>query len=229
MLTMSFAAASHTTKKSKRATIIFTTKSSAVKKAALEINIILKDGSQCWEQLKFVNIFDRDSKPLKAIVTVEDTTLQHKINDENKNIRESGNTAHCRRTLQPQHRRYEVASKTTYTDEQTAAAYNLRVAANIPESFIEKGIVLPESIDEYRRITKTSAPENLTAAPKCIWLPLMASPIGLTSNIPSSKQKTAKLQPWQSHFRHHRHPRKRTRLRTLPPNNQKATTAAGVK
>lgn len=127
---------------------------SGEKSGTLEMPIILKDGSQCWEQLKFVNIFDRDGKPLKAIVTVEDTTLQHKINDENKNIRESERllrivAAHSNRSIM----RYEVASKTTYTDEQTAAAYNLpAVAANIPESFIEKGIVLPESIDEYRKI-----------------------------------------------------------------------------
>lgn len=124
------------------------------KTGSQEIPIIMENGDLLWKQLDFVSIFDLGGKPIKAFITVKDTTLQHKINDENQSIRESERllrivAAHSDRSIM----RYIVESKTIYTDKQTAEKYHLpQTVANVAETLIKQGVIMPESVKEYRKM-----------------------------------------------------------------------------
>lgn len=74
--------------------------------------------------------------------------------DETKAMRENEHVlqlvaAHSSRLIY----RYDIASKTAYAGSNyTAQGRGTIIEKNVPESIIEKGIVLPESVDEYRQV-----------------------------------------------------------------------------
>lgn len=112
------------------------------------------DGSWCWERGDFVTIFSAEGKPVKAIVGVEDTTALHKLDDENEELRKSEQVLrmvaeHSNRLIY----RYNPDTRTARTDKQSAQKIGLyEERAGLPDSPIEQGEVLPESIADYRRI-----------------------------------------------------------------------------
>lgn len=117
-----------------------------------EAYLACADGTHCWERGEFVTIFGMDGKPVKAIVAIEDTTLERLRDDENEALRESERVfrvvaAHSNRIIY----RYDIAKRTAYADAgaDTGAA---TIANDMPESVITNGIVLPESVDDVRQV-----------------------------------------------------------------------------
>ncbi len=110
------------------------------------------DGTWCWEYGKFISIYDREGHPSKAIITLEDTTLQHEKDIEAKAVKESARflqivAAHSDRHLM----RYDIDTKTAYIDKNTAQKlYPPAKMENVPDSLIESGFILDDSVEDCR-------------------------------------------------------------------------------
>ncbi len=119
-----------------------------------EVRFQCADGTDCWERGEFVTIFDRDHRPVKAVIAVEDITLQRKREDENATLRENARVfrvvaAHSNRMIY----RYDIAARTAYADTGADGKTDAAVfAENMPEYVIAKGLVLPESIGDLRQV-----------------------------------------------------------------------------
>lgn len=117
-----------------------------------ETYIKCADGSWCWEYGEFATIFDSKGAPVKAIVTLEDTTKRHLLENEMRVHRENELVwqlvaEHSNRLIY----RYDIAANTAYADS-ALNSNAARIDFNVSDAAIEEGRVLPESIDDYRRV-----------------------------------------------------------------------------
>lgn len=117
-----------------------------------EFELIARDGSHCWKRASFQSVFDENGLPVRAVISIEDTTEQHKQADENARIRESERilravAEHSARIVY----HYDI-------DRREARALNAEQAqragladrhVNLPESMIRTGAVLPDSATQY--------------------------------------------------------------------------------
>ena len=117
-----------------------------------ETYIKCADGSWCWEYGEFATIFNSNGTPVKAIVTLEDTTRRHLLENEIQTRRENERVwqlvaEHSNRQIY----RYDIATDTARVDSAIGEPI-IRTKILVSESAIEKGAILPESVEDYRRI-----------------------------------------------------------------------------
>lgn len=123
------------------------------KTGAAEWYIRRADGTYRWERAEFSTVFALDGRPFKAIIAIEDTTQEHQEADQNRAIRESERmlrmvAAHSNRQIC----RYDIATKTAYADTSASCTGGMKIELGDPEEMIIRGLVLPESVADYRRL-----------------------------------------------------------------------------
>ena len=123
------------------------------KRGSAEVRIRCADGTWRWECGVFVTVFDLAGNPAKAIITVEDTTLQHEkdaaamVMKENARLFELA-AAHSDRHLI----RYDIETQTAYLDAETAQRLSVSPKLErVPEFLIESGIIMTNSVSDCRR------------------------------------------------------------------------------
>ena len=122
------------------------------KSGTKETHIKCADGSWCWEYGEFATIFDRNGAPVKAIVTLEDTTERHLLENEMRSHRENELVwqlvaEHSNRLIY----RYDIAANIAYAD-LAVGPDAAKIDFNVSEAAIEDGRILPESVADYRRL-----------------------------------------------------------------------------
>ncbi len=114
----------------------------------------ISDGGFRWFAARFSNIFDDDGKPVSAIIVFEDITEQRERDDETELLRQNERmfrtvAAHSNRRIY----RYELATRTaTLFSPGISRLGETEAVTGIPESLIERGVVLPESALDYREL-----------------------------------------------------------------------------
>lgn len=127
---------------------------SGAKSGIADWRVRCADGSYCWEHADFSTIFDSNSKPVKVIIAIEDTTRQHEKEYEAEVIKNSERVfklvaAHSSRIIC----RYDIASRTVQVETANPAWEKaLTNGGNLPESGIQEGIILSDSVEDYRKI-----------------------------------------------------------------------------
>ena len=121
------------------------------KTGSVEVHVKFADGAWHWARAEFSSVFDSSGKPVKVVLSVEDTTEQRQKDDETAAIRKNERVlqmvaAHSNRLVY----RYDILSKTAYGD----ASYRGNLAASpvdeqLPEGSVARGKILPESVAEY--------------------------------------------------------------------------------
>ena len=104
-----------------------------------------------WLQARFSTIYANTGEAVSAIIVFEDVTAaldETAAQKENELVLQLV-AAHSDRIVF----RYDVATKTAYTEKyDDGENHTLAVNTNVPETIIAHGVVLPESIEDYRRV-----------------------------------------------------------------------------
>ncbi len=109
--------------------------------------------AQGWRWLKagYCTIFSNEGAPVSAILVMEDITTaraEKAAYQENEMVLQLV-AEHSNRIIF----RYDIATKTAYADKRDASEnITLSVDTDVPESIIARRDVLPESVEDYRRV-----------------------------------------------------------------------------
>ena len=114
-----------------------------------------KDGTVRWERAEFVNIFDGDGRPVRAIIALEDTTAAHRQLDENRQLRHDEQVMrlvaeHSARVVYY----YDFTLRIIRAlDKKKAEAAHLAPSyADPPEGIIGRGRIDPDSVAALRQL-----------------------------------------------------------------------------
>lgn len=119
------------------------------KTGSVTIRRRLGDERYRWFTSRFSTIFDDAGKPVSTIVMVEDVTKARE--QDSKAAEHKKNELVLQLVAEHSSRlvyRYDLATRTSYADAQNAVISE----TGLPDSAIDQGKILPESIADYRRL-----------------------------------------------------------------------------
>lgn len=115
------------------------------------------NGEWCWEHAEFVNIFDVDGAPVKAIISVEDITAQREREAQHEIVRQNEELFQI--VVQHSDRfvlKYDIGTKTAYAQEHVARRFGMDPAQrDVPDSVVASGVVAPECVSDYTAFFKS--------------------------------------------------------------------------
>ncbi|MEG0392788.1 MAG: PAS domain-containing protein, partial [Anaerovoracaceae bacterium] len=109
------------------------------------------DGEWCWEHVEFVNIFDTQGLPLKAILSTEDITEEKKRESEQELIRENQELFQIVASHSDRHIvKLDIPQRTAYTQPHTAEVFGVdTIIPNMPDTLLQLGHISEESVNSY--------------------------------------------------------------------------------
>ncbi len=140
---------------------------SGSKNAEAEIFVRCGNNFSAWEKASAVTIFNDEGHPVKAVITIEDTTLMHVKDMENEALKKNERilgliAAHSGRAIF----RYDVKAKIAYPVAYSGGSEQPGITeSGNPKSLLENNKILPESVDDYQTLFKNiddGVPEAVT-------------------------------------------------------------------